>query len=274
MRINWYPGHMNKARREIGKVMPKVDLLIEVLDARIPMSSENPLIPPLRGDKPFIKILNKADLADPNLTAQWVRHLEKQPGVRAIPIQKDKISEVKSLVTLSRKMVPERRPGGRPMMAMILGIPNVGKSTLINTIIGRSIAKTGNKPAVTQQQARIKLGKDFVLLDTPGFLWPRLDPPECGYRLAVTGAVKDAVIEFDDIAFFAAEFMIKTYPSLLSKKYKLEVIPDTPLELLEAIAAKRGCVGKGGSVNLHKVSELFIRELRSGTMGRLSLERP
>jgi ribosome biogenesis GTPase A len=265
---------MNKARREIGKVMPKVDLIIEVLDARIPMSSENPLVPPLRGEKPFIKILNKADLADPDITARWVRHLEQQPGVQAIPIQKDRIPEVKGLVNVARRMLPARRPGGRPIMAMILGIPNVGKSTLINTMIGRAIAKTGNKPAVTQQQARIKLAKDFVLLDTPGFLWPRLDPPECGYRLAVTGAVKDAVIEFDDIASFAAAHMMQAYPSLLTAKYNLETLPDTPLELLEAIGARRGCMAKGGTVNLHKASELFIRELRSGAIGRLSLEQP
>ena len=138
-RINWFPGHMNKARREIAKAMPKVDLVMEVLDARIPGSSSNPLVPDLRGEKPFLKILNKADLADPGATGAWVRHLENEPGVRAIPVQKEKPKEVKALLDVARSMLPERRKGGRPIMAMILGIPNVGTSTLINTICGKSV---------------------------------------------------------------------------------------------------------------------------------------
>ena len=159
-------------------------------------------------------------------------------------------------------------------MAMILGIPNVGKSTLINTMCGKAIAKVGNRPAVTQHQARIKAAKDFILLDTPGFLWPRLDPPECGSRLAVSGAIKDAVLDVDEVAFFAARYMLARYPDLLQSKYKVEDLPAEPYELLSQIGAKRGCLGRGGMLDLQKVSEIFLRELRSGTVGRLTLEWP
>jgi ribosome biogenesis GTPase A len=159
-------------------------------------------------------------------------------------------------------------------MAMILGIPNVGKSTLINTICGRSIAKVGNRPAVTQQQARIKAAKDFVLLDTPGFLWPRLDPPVCGSRLAVTGAIKDAVLDLDEIAFFAARYMLSRYPAQVAAQYNIEELPAEPYELLEHIGARRGCLNKGGILDLQKASEVFLRELRAGNMGRITLEWP
>lgn len=273
-RINWFPGHMNKARREISKAMPKVDLVIEVLDARIPGSSSNPLVPDLRGEKPFLKILNKADLADPGATGTWIRHMENEPGVRAISIEKDKAREVKALLDVARGMLPDRRKGGRPIMAMILGIPNVGKSTLINTICGRSIAKVGNRPAVTQRQARIKAAKDFVLLDTPGFLWPRLDPPVCGSRLAVTGAIKDAVLDLDEIAFFAARYMLSRYPAQVAAQYNIDELPAEPYELLEHIGARRGCLNKGGILDLQKASEVFLRELRAGSMGRITLEWP
>ena len=273
-RINWFPGHMNKAKREIGKAMPKVELVMEILDARIPRSSSNPLVPDLRGEKPFLKILNKADLADPGATGTWIRHLENEPGVRAISVQKDNNKEVKALLDVARSMLPPTRRGGRPILAMILGIPNVGKSTLINIMCGRAVAKVGNRPAVTQHQARIKAAKDFVLLDTPGFLWPRLDPPECGSRLATTGAIKDAVLDLDEIAFFAARFMMDRYPQALTDKYALEEVPDEPYPLLEKIGSRRGCLGKGGTLNLQKVSEIFLRELRAGQMGRITLEWP
>ena len=187
-------------------------------------------------------------------------------------VQKDKIKEVKGLVSLAREMLPERRRGNRPILAMILGIPNVGKSTLINTMCGKAIAKVGNRPAVTQHQARIKVDKGFILLDTPGFLWPRLDPPECGSRLAVTGAIKDAVLDIDEVAFFAARTMLDRYPDLLREKYAIDDLPDEPYPLLEHIGARRGCLGRGGMLNLQKASEVFLREAprrndRSGHAG-------
>lgn len=274
MAINWYPGHMNKARREIGKAMGKVRLVIEVLDARIPFSSENPLVAGLRGDTPHIKVLNKRDLADPDVTALWLDHLNAQPGITAVALHRKETVKARDLIPLGLSLLPADRNPTKPITAMVLGIPNCGKSTLINILVGRTIAKASNKPAVTQRQERIKVRHDFWLLDTPGFLWPKLSPPACGSRLAVTGAIKDSILEFEEIAFFAARYLMDTYPAALMERYDLEAIPDEELALMEAIARRRGCIGRGGVVNLAKVSELFIREIRQGALGRISLERP
>ena len=274
MRINWFPGHMNKARREIAKAMPKVSLIIEVLDARIPFSSENPLVPGLRGDTPFIKVLNKSDLADPTVTRVWQEHFDQLPGVRAVPVHKDDPNTIKSLLDLGKTLLPADRNTDKPITAMILGIPNVGKSTLINILAGRKIAKTGNEPAVTKQQQRIRIQEKFFLMDTPGFLWPRLYPEECGYRLAVTGAIKDKVISYEDIAYFAAEYLLANYPNDVQARYKLDQLPTEVTPLMDEIAARRGCLARGGMTNLQKVCELFVREFRQGSIGRMSLETP
>ena len=274
MAINWYPGHMNKARREIAKAMPKVNLIIEVLDARIPFSSENPLVEGLRGDTPCIKVLNKADLADPEETDRWMAHFERQEGVSAVALNGLEKKRVKALIPLANSLLPADRAKGKTVTTMILGIPNVGKSTIINTLAGRVVAKTGNKPAVTKIQQRIYIGHSFSLLDTPGFLWPKLSPPSCGYKLAVTGAIRDAVVSFEDLAFYAVRVLADEYPEELKKRYKLSEVPETEMEILEAIASKRGCIGRGGIVNLQKVSELLILEFRRGSLGRVSLESP
>ena len=274
MAINWFPGHMHKARKEIALVMPKVDLIIEVVDARIPYSSANPLVDELRGDKPLLKILNKIDLADPNMTQRWIDNFEEESGVKAITLDARNAQHCRDVLNRGRKLVTAPRSSGKPLTAMILGIPNVGKSTLINGMAGRLIAKTGNVPAVTKKQQRIPLAQDFVLLDTPGFLWPKLWPDGCGYRLAITGAIKDAVIDYDDIAYFATDFLRLTYPDALLSRYGLDAIPEDTIALIEAIAARRGCIGKGGVIRLSQVSELLIREYRQGKLGRLSLESP
>ncbi|KUE81336.1 ribosome biogenesis GTPase YlqF [Aeromonas schubertii] len=274
MSINWFPGHMHKARKEIAEVMPQVDVIIEMIDARIPFSSENPLVPELRGDKPVIKVLNKADLADPATTALWVAHMEQQKGIRALPLTQQKPDEIKSLLALCHEMVPDRDKELRGVRAMIMGIPNVGKSTLINTLAGRIIAKTGNEAGVTKSQQRIKLEGNIILTDTPGFLWPKLSPASCGYRLAVTGAIKDTVIDYADIALFAAEYLLKAYPERLMDRYQLSELPGSDMELMDAIAQRRGCMRKGGVSDLHKVSEILIHELRLGQLGSLTLETP
>lgn len=274
MAINWFPGHMHKARKEIAQTMPRVDLLIELVDARIPYSSANPLVPELRGDKPLLKVLNKVDLADPEMTRIWIEHFEKEDGVKAIPLEARLPHQLKTLLAMGRKMVPKERSAGKPITTMVLGIPNVGKSTLINGLVGRNIAKTGNVPAVTKKQQRIPLAQDFVLLDTPGFLWPKLWPDGCGYRLAITGAIKDAVIDYEDIAFFAASYLSQVYPDRLLSRYKLDALPSETELIINAIAAKRGCIGKGGLVRLGQVCELLIREYRQGALGRVSLESP
>lgn len=274
MAINWFPGHMHKARKEIKQVMPQMDLIIEVLDARIPFSSENPMVPALRGDTPVIKVLNKRDLADPEITAQWQQWLEKEKGIRAVTLSHNQRNEALAILELAQDMVPANIRDTRALRIMILGIPNVGKSTLINTLAGRPVAKTGNEPAVTRAQQAIKLPDNILLYDTPGFLWPKLSPEECGYRLAVTGAIRAAVIEYEDVALFAADYLLRAYPDRVCERYELEGKPADGLALMDAIAARRRFFARGGIPDLHKVSEVLLNELRAGTLGSISLETP
>ncbi len=274
MAINWFPGHMHKARKEIKKVMPQMDLIIEVLDARIPFSSENPLVPSLRGDTPVIKVLNKRDLADPEVTDQWVSWLERERGVRALTLTHNQRTEALGILDLAREMTAGHDYQKRALRVMILGIPNVGKSTLINTLAGRSAAKTGNEPAVTRAQQTIKLPGNILLYDTPGFLWPKLSPEACGYRLAITGAIRSAVLDFEDVALFEADFLLAHYPQLAMDRFDLEEQPADGLALMDAIAARRRFFARGGVPDLHKVSEVLLNEFRSGRLGRISLETP
>ncbi|EOD81379.1 50S ribosomal subunit maturation GTPase RbgA [Grimontia indica] len=272
--IQWFPGHMHKARKEIEEVVPKIDVIIEVLDARIPFSSENPMIRRIRKDKPVIKVLNKRDLADPEMTALWLEHLEKEQGVKAMAITTEQISEVNKIMDLCHKLAPHREEMGKNIRTMIMGIPNVGKSTIINTLAGRVVAKTGNQPAVTRQQQRINLQNGVVLSDTPGILWPKVENPHSGFRLAATGAVKDTAMEYDEVAFYTVEYLASAYPELLKKRYNIEELPETEVELMEAIGEKRGCLRAGGRIDLHKASEILINDLRNGALGLITLEHP
>ncbi|HTN32422.1 MAG TPA: ribosome biogenesis GTPase YlqF [Marinobacter sp.] len=274
MAINWFPGHMHKARKEIKKVMPQMNLIIEVLDARIPFSSENPLVPALRGDTPLIRVLNKRDLADPVITEQWQAWLEKERGVRTITLTHNQRSEALGILKLAEDMTPDHDRQKSALRVMILGIPNVGKSTIINTLAGRSVAKTGNEPAVTRAQQAIKLPGNILLYDTPGFLWPKLAPEACGYRLAITGAIRSAVLDFGDIAMFEADYLLQAYPELVKARYGFQELPENGLALMDAIAAKRRFFSRGGVPDLHKVSEVLLNEFRAGTLGRISLETP
>ncbi|MBW0148793.1 ribosome biogenesis GTPase YlqF [Marinobacter arenosus] len=274
MAINWFPGHMHKARKEIKQVMPQMDLIIEVLDARIPFSSENPLVPALRGDKPLIKVLNKRDLADPGITAEWQAWLEQERGVRTITLTHNQRSEALGILKLAEEMTPEHDRQKSALRVMILGIPNVGKSTIINTLAGRPAAKTGNEPAVTRAQQAIKLPDNILLYDTPGFLWPKLSPEACGYRLAVTGAIRSSVLDFEDVALFEADYLREAYPDLVMARYGLDELPADGIGLMDEIAAKRRFFGRGGIPDLHKVSEILLNEFRAGTLGRISLETP
>lgn len=274
MAIQWYPGHMHKARKEIEEVMPQIDLVIEVLDARIPYSSENPMVAKLRQDKPCIKLLNKSDLADPEITNRWIEYLEQEQGVRAQAITTLQPAMVKKIPELCRKLVPVSEGALKDIRTMIMGIPNVGKSTIINTLAGRVIAKTGNEPAVTKAQQRINLKNGIVLSDTPGILWPKVDNEASGYRLAVTGAIKDTAMEYEDVALFAAAYFLHAYPEAMMERYKLTSLPATDIELLEEIGRRRGALRSGGHIDLHKASELLLHEFRSGKIGQLSLETP
>jgi len=265
---------MHKAQKDMIELLPQVDLLIEILDARIPYSSENPAIARLRGDTPCIKVLSKSDLADPAVTALWQVRFEEQRNVKTFPTRSDQPTGIKALLGLCRAMFPARDPGKKQIHAMVVGIPNVGKSTLINILAGRTIAKTGNEPAVTKSQQRIDLGNDITLFDTPGILWPKVESTASSYRLAVTGAIRDTAMEYDDVAHFAAEFLLRHYPALLMERFKLDALPRDEEAFLQAAALKRGAISPGGKFNRHKISELLVKEFRSGILGRISLETP
>ena len=274
MLIQWYPGHMHKASKEIKQTLHQVDIVIEVLDARIPFSSQNPMLATLRGDKPCIKILSKSDLADPEITQQWQIYLEQEQAVKTLAVTVEHPEKIRQLSDLCHKMLPEKVPGGRLINTLIVGIPNVGKSTLINILAGRMIAKTGNEPAITKMQQRIAIGNGIVLLDTPGVLWPNLENKNTGYRLATTGAIKDTAINHEQIAYFAAEYLLQHYPFFVKSRFQLEQLPESEEALLVAIGKSRGCLRSGNLIDTERVSKILLAELRAGMIGRLSFETP
>jgi len=274
MAIQWFPGHMNKARKKIAEAMPEIDLVIEVLDARLPFSSTNPMVDELRGDTPCIKILNKADLADPKVTQDWVSHFSQQHNTQAMPLVAEDKKQVKKVIQLCKKLGSKRSEKKLAIRVMIMGIPNVGKSTLINALAGRQIARTGNEPAVTKANQMIDLKNGVVLSDTPGILWPKFENALSGYRLAASGAVKDTAIEYTDVALFALDYLLQHYSEPLTTRFKMKAVPATAEEALNTIAAKRGCLRPGGIADLHKASELALHELRAGKIGLISLETP
>lgn len=273
MQIQWFPGHMHKARVQIKETLPKVDLVIEVLDARIPYSSENPMLAELRGEKPCLKILNKADLADPDLTKTWLKFLEKQNGIKARATTTEDRSSIRQLTGLIVQMLPHKGEG-KTITTMIAGIPNVGKSTIINILANKKVAKTGNEPAVTKGQQRINIGNGVTLLDTPGVLWPNVENIYSGYRLATIGSIKETAMDYADAAFFSAEFMLKHFCDRLMERYGLDSVPRDQTEFIEELGRKRGCLGKAGIVDIDRASKIFVTELRSGKLGVLTLETP
>ncbi|RII28104.1 MAG: ribosome biogenesis GTPase YlqF [Geobacter sp.] len=274
MTIRWYPGHMGKAQEQMAESIRKIDVIIEVLDARLPASSSNHLLEEMRRNKPCIKLLNKNDLADPAVTKAWVRHFEAVSGVRALPMSAKQHAETKQLIKLCRLLAPNRGRPGFPVRAMVFGIPNVGKSTLINTLAGKSMAKVGDKPAITICAQQIDLRNGIVLFDTPGLLWPNMDDQVGAYRLATSGAIGASALDYTNVGLFAAEYMMQRYPELLKNRYKLTELPDSPTALIEAIGRCLGCLASGGVVDLHRAAEAFLRELRAGKLGRVSLEEP
>ena len=271
-RINWFPGHMHKARKEIAQLMDEVDIVIEVLDARLPRSSENPLVTSLRRGKPVLKILNKSDLADPIKTQSWLQEFNAQEGITAIELTTSDKKTIKSIPQICKDAVPARANKERPVRAMIMGIPNVGKSTLINALLGRRIAKVGNEPAVTKANKRYSVFQGMALSDTPGILWPKIEDQDSGYRLAVSGAIKDTAIDYDQVAVYGAIFVLTAYPERLIERYKLKELPELGEGLLDQIGRKRGCLRPGGVVDLHKAAEILMNEMRGGKLGRISFE--
>jgi len=279
--IQWFPGHMAKAKREVQEKLKLIDVAFELLDARVPMSSRNPMIDEILGQKPRLILLNKADMADETVTEQWIRYFRDR-GSTAIAIDAQSGTGVKQIAAAAKVMVKDKfdkmRAKGiknpRPVRALIVGIPNVGKSTLINRLAGRHIAKTGDKPGVTKAQQWIKVGKAMELLDTPGILWPKFEDEEVGYRLAVTGAIKDEILNLQDVAVYALRFLSDHYPERLAKRYGLDSIPDDMAALFDAIGRRRGCLTAGGGIDYDKVADLVLYDVRTEKLGRLSFETP
>ncbi len=274
MAIEWYPGHMGKSHQEISELIRKTDVIIEVLDARLPDSSSNHLLEELRRNKPCIKVMNKNDLADPAVTKAWVREFEKRNGVRALPLSARQRREVSRLTGLCRQLAPTRGKPGRSLRAMVVGIPNVGKSTLINSLAGKCMAKVGDKPAITTCTQQIDLRNGIVLSDTPGLLWPDMSDQTAAYRLAASGAIGAGAIDSADVGLFAAEFMMRRYPEQLKNRYKFNTMPENSTAALEEIGRRLGCLVSGGEIDVQRAGEAFLRELRAGKIGRISFEEP
>lgn len=273
MTINWYPGHMHKARREIKKALPEIDVVIEILDARLPFSSANPVLGQLARHKPTLKLLSKSDLADPELTARWIEFLEQQANTRALPIITTDSKTLQPIARTCQQLASQVRES-RSVRAMVMGIPNVGKSTLINSLAGKKIAKTGNEPAVTRVQQKIQVGDRLQIIDTPGVLWPRIEHADSAYRLAASGAIRDTAMDYEEVGFWAAGSLLQRYPEALISRYKLKSLPEDAGNLLKEIASRRGGLKAGGVIDYHRASEVLLHDLRGGHLGRITLETP
>lgn len=303
MAIQWFPGHMAKARRQVVEKLNMIDVVMELLDARLPHSSQNPMLDEILQDKPKLILLNKADLADEHKTKQWVEHYKLQ-GIQALPIDAQSGKGIKMIpekcAQLAHEMISKRQKKGmqdRAVRALIVGIPNVGKSSLINRLANRHVAKTGDRPGITKAQQWIKVGHVLELLDTPGILWPKFDDQIYGFRLAVSGAIRDDILPLDDVALFAIEFLQSQYKGRVQERYQLQdsifsIQDDTNpdqnemdeqtqygsphgfVHVLEAIGQKRGCLIRGGQIDFDKVCEILLYELRAGLLGRITFETP
>lgn len=273
MTIQWFPGHMLETENLLKKVISKVDAVLEILDARLPQASANPFVNKICKGKFRLKVLNKNDLADPEQTKLWLDYFETKKKVPAVSICGTQKSQAYAALNYCVGQIDRNR--ARKVKVMVLGIPNTGKSTILNSLAGKKIAKTGNVPAITRHQQRTSLNNNIDIYDTPGILWPVIEPRQKAYILAASGAISDTAIDYTDIAFFAATLLINKYPELLMSRYPfLEILPKDELMLIEKIGSAKGCLKKGGIVNLQKASELLIRELRAGKIGKISFETP
>lgn len=278
MNINWYPGHMKKTSDSIKENLKKVDVVLELIDARAPKASENPMIPELIGDKPRILIFNKGDLADPRENNRWMDYYKSKKinvvsvnsntgkGIGDLLDEVDKVMEGKRAKDKDKGIISEQ------VRAMIIGIPNVGKSTLINSLASRKSAKTGNKPGITRTNQWIKVENRMLLLDTPGVLWPKFESEELALNLAYTGSIKDEVIPKDDVALKLIEKLGREYPKLLEERFNIS-LKENPLENMEEIAKKRGAIMRGNEIDYSRVTDIILDEFRKGTIGRITLEK-
>lgn len=281
--VQWFPGHMAKTKRMIQEQIKLVDVVIELVDARLPISSRNPLLDKLVEGKPRVIILNKEDLADPKRTAYWVNYFNAQSGCKAFPFnatvgKKQLIAKLKEalleVTAEKRERMAKKGIRKQSIRCMIVGIPNVGKSTFINILVGKKVAQTGDKAGVTRGKQWIRLDDDLELLDTPGILWPKFEDLEVGFRLAVTGAINDDVVDEEDLAFRLVGYLKEHYPKQLMERFKLEesFMQEETLAILDQIGKNRGCLLKGGRIDYSKVSKGIILDLRQGKIGRITLE--
>lgn len=281
MNIQWYPGHMTKTRRQMAESLKLVDAVCELLDARIPWSSRNPDIDEMFSSKPRMVILNKADQADKNITNRWKEYF-KSKGMAVIETDCKTRRGINDFAPALRELLKdqiakwnEKGQVGRPIRVMIVGIPNVGKSTLINQLAGRKTAKTEDRPGVTRGKQWVKVDEKLELLDTPGILWPKFDDPMVGLRLAFTGAVKDTIMDTESLAFELCKLLAVEYPDKLRERYKIEPDPNAEgWKILEAAGRKRGFLISGGEIDLDRMAKVLLDEYRAGKLGRLSLETP
>lgn len=274
--VKWFPGHMALARKEAAKTMANVDVVIEVLDARLPGASSNPSIEQLRlhRQRPCLKILNKSDLADPDVTAAWLRHYAGQKQVKAVALSCKKAGEVAKIPAAAASLVPHRGGIHKTVRMMVMGVPNVGKSTLVNAILKRKVAKTGDQPAITRQQGRWDLGDNMELIDTPGLMWPAIKHPSDGLMLAASHAIGENAFITEEVATFLAEILLERYPSLVAARYSITTESLDAPGLIEAIARKRGFLLKGNRIDYEKAGNALVHDYRSGALGRISLETP
>jgi ribosome biogenesis GTPase A len=280
MNINWYPGHMKKTKELIKENLKLVDVVVELLDARIPISSQNPEIKEILGTKKQIIALNKYDLADPDVLQEWKAYYREKglPCIFINSLNGDGINrlfhEIKLLTSDIYNKMKDQGRTMRPIRAMIVGIPNVGKSSLTNKLAGKKSAQTGNRPGVTKGKQWIRINKGIELFDTPGILWPKIEDKKVGINLACTGAIKDEILHIDEIALKFIEFASTRYPELLINRYKIDNVDGEPLEIMEKIAKKRGCISKGNEIDYDKVSNIILDEFRKGIIGCISMESP
>ena len=278
MSIQWFPGHMTSARKKAAETMAQADVVVEVLDARLPQASSNPMIHELRRfrQRPCLKLLNKADMADPAATKQWLDYFEQQPGVKAVAISCKKSGDVARVPVLAQQLAPHRNDAVKPLRLLIMGIPNVGKSTLMNALVRKKVAAVGDQPAVTKSQQRIDISPKLTIYDTPGMLWPKIEHPVDGLMLAASHAVGvNAYIDIE-VSTWLAGFLLQQYPALLSARYGFSATDLDAVAVLEAIARRRGCLirGRGGELDLEKASLILLTDYRTGVLGRISLETP
>jgi ribosome biogenesis GTPase A len=275
MAIQWFPGHMHLTRKAIAERIKDIDAVIELLDARLPGSSANPLLAELTGGRPSLKVLNKQDVADPALTAAWLAHYNGLPGTRAIGLDASVAAPARALIDACHALAPNRGGLAKPMRVLICGVPNVGKSTLINTLTGRKAARTGDEAGITKAEQRITLADDFYLYDTPGMLWPRITVAQSGYFLAASGAVGRNAYDDEEVALELLAVLKRRYPALLEARFRLSgVAAMADEDLLAEVGRQRGALQGRGRVNLQKAAEIVMHEFRSATLGRITLETP